>query len=158
MQSFLGKINFVRKLVSDFTQIVRPLQGMIKKNVIFKWNLPEKEAFNKIKQAIDEAPSLQSPDFSRSFILYTFVSDSSLAAVLMQKYGNNDEWPISFMSIGLQGAELNYPEIEKQAYAVYKVVKHFRPYILKNHVTVSVPHPAVCSLFMQQELGERRGN
>ena len=41
---------------------------------------------------------------------------------------------------------------------VYKAVKHFRPYILKNHVTVFVPHPAVRSLFVQQELGERRGN
>ena len=62
------------------------------------------------------------------------------------------------MSIGLQGAELNYPDIEKQAYAVYKVIKHFRPYILKNHVKFFVPHPVVRSLFVQQELGEQRGN
>ena len=148
MQYFLGKINFVRKFISDFAQIDRPLQGMIKKNAIFKWNPPEKEAFSKIKQAITEAPSLQSLDFSKSFILYTFTSDSSLAVALTQKYANNDEWPISFMSTGLQGAELNYPEIDKQAYTVYKAVKHFRPYILKNHVTVFVPHPAVRSLFV----------
>ena len=149
MQYFLGKINFVRKFISDFAQIVRPLQRMLKKNVVFKWNMPEKEAFEKIKKAIAKAPSLQSPDFSRGFILYTFASDSSLADVLTQKDGNNDEWPISFMSTGLQGAELNYPEIKKQAYAVYKAVKHFRPYILKNHVTVFVPHPSICSLFVQ---------
>lgn len=131
---------------------------MIKKNATLKWNLLEKEAFNKIKQAIAEAPSLQSPDFSRSFILYTFASDSSLLAVLMHKYGNNNERPISFMSTGLQGAKLNYPKIEKKDYAVYKEVKQFRPYILKNDVTVFVPHPAVCSLFVQQELGERQRN
>ena len=131
---------------------------MIKKNATFKWNQPEKEAFDQIKKAIAEAPSLQSPDFGRDFSLYTFASDLSLAALLTQKDRNNDERPISFMSTGLQGAGLNYPEIEKQAYAVYKAVKHFRPYILKNHVTVYVPHPAVRSLFMQQELGERRGN
>lgn len=62
------------------------------------------------------------------------------------------------MKNGLQGTELNYLDIDKQSYAVYKAVKHFRPYILKNHVTVFVPHPAVRSLFVQQELGERRGN
>ena len=36
------------------------------------------------------------------------------------------------MSTGLQGAELNYPAVDKQAYAVFKAVKQFRPYILKN--------------------------
>ena len=155
MQSFFGKINFVWKFISDFAQIVRPIHNMIKKNSNFKWNPPEKEAFDKIKQAITEAPSLQSPDFNKGFILYTFASNSSLTAVLTQKDTNNDERPISFMSTGLQGTELNYPEIDKQAYAVYKAVKHFRPYILKNHVTVFVPHPAVHALFIQQELGER---
>ena len=59
------------------------------------------------------------------------------------------------MSASMQGTELNYPAIEKQAYVVYKVVKHFRPYLLKSHCTIFVPHPAVRSLLVQQELGER---
>ena len=62
------------------------------------------------------------------------------------------------MSTGLQGAELNYPAIDKQAYAVFKVVKQFKPYILKNRTKVIVPYPAVRSLLIQKELGERRGN
>ena len=62
------------------------------------------------------------------------------------------------MSTGLQGAELNYPAIDKQAYAVFRVVKQFRPYILQNRTKVIIPHPAVRSLFVQKELGERRGN
>ena len=62
------------------------------------------------------------------------------------------------MSTGLQGAELNYPTVNKQAYTFFKAVKQFRPYILKNRTKVIVPHPAVWSLFVQKELGERRGN
>ena len=62
------------------------------------------------------------------------------------------------MSTSLQGAELNYPYLDKQAYAMFKVVKQFRPYILKNWTKVIVPHPTVRSLFVQKELGERRGN
>ena len=61
------------------------------------------------------------------------------------------------MSTGLQGDELNYPSLDKQAYAVFKAVKQFRPYILKNRTKVIVCHPAVRSLFVQKELGERRG-
>ena len=71
--------------------------------------------------------------------------------MLTQKEDGRDEYPISFMSTGLQGAELNYP-------AVFKVVKQFRPYTLKNRTKVIVPHPAVQSLFVQKELGERRDN
>ena len=62
------------------------------------------------------------------------------------------------MSTGLQGAELNYPAVDKQAYAVFKAVKQFMPYIVKSCTKVIVPHLAVRSLFVQKELGERRGN
>ena len=118
----------------------------------------EKNAFNKIKAFVAHAPSLKSPNFEKDFILYTFASDDSLAAVLTQKEDGGDEYPISFMSTVLQGAELNYPAVDKQAYAVFKVVKQFRTYILNNITKVIVPHPAVRSLFVQKELGERRGN
>ena len=33
MQSSMGTINFVRKFVPDFAQIVKPLQQMVKQNV-----------------------------------------------------------------------------------------------------------------------------
>jgi hypothetical protein len=35
MQYFLRKINFVRKFVPSFSEIVNPLEDMIKKNVEF---------------------------------------------------------------------------------------------------------------------------
>lgn len=36
MQSCLGNINFVRRFISRFAEIVKPLQNMIKKDVKFK--------------------------------------------------------------------------------------------------------------------------
>ena len=32
MQSFLGKINFLDNFISDYAQIIKPLQDMIKKD------------------------------------------------------------------------------------------------------------------------------
>jgi hypothetical protein len=55
MQSFPGKINFVRRFIFDFAKIVKPLQEMIKKYFNFKWTKKRKEAFEKIKEAIVEA-------------------------------------------------------------------------------------------------------
>ena len=158
MQSFMGTINFVWRFVSNFAQIVKALQQMVKQSVQFKWTDIEKNAFSKIKTSIAHAPSLKSPNFKKDFILYTFASNDSLEAVLTQKEDGGDEYLISFMSTSLWGAELNYPAMDKQAYVVFKVVKQFRPYILKNQTKVVVPHPAVRSLFVQKELGERRGN
>ena len=45
MQSFLGKINFVKRFISDFAEIVKPLQEMIKKGSNFKWTKERKEEF-----------------------------------------------------------------------------------------------------------------
>lgn len=35
MQSFLGKINILLKFISDYVQIVKPMQDMIKKYVVY---------------------------------------------------------------------------------------------------------------------------
>src|SRR5713226_4145338 len=102
MQSFMGTINFVRIFVPDFAQIVKPLQQMVKQNALFKWTEIEKSAFSKIKTMVAHAPSLKSLDFDKDFIMYTFASDDSLAVVLNQKEDGWDEFPISFMSTGLQ--------------------------------------------------------
>jgi hypothetical protein len=46
MQSFLGKINFVRRFVPSFSEMVRPLQNLIKKDVQYHWGPQENQAFD----------------------------------------------------------------------------------------------------------------
>jgi hypothetical protein len=75
MQSFLGKINFVKRFVPSFSEMVRPLHNLIKKDVQYCWEPQESQAFDSIRKAIVEAPSLMNPDFSQDFTLYTFASD-----------------------------------------------------------------------------------
>ena len=151
MQSFLGKIKFVRRFISDFAEIVKPLQDMINKNFNLKWTKERREAFDKIKEAIAKAPTLWSPNFDNEFILYTFASDHSIVVVLTQKNEEGEELLVSFMSTGIQGDELNYPSIDKQAFAVFKVVKHFQSYLLRSHTKIIVPHSAVRDLLIQKE-------
>jgi hypothetical protein len=138
--------------------MVRPLQNLIKKDTQYHWGPTKNQYFNDIKKAIIDAPSLMSPDFSQEFTLYTFSSDRSYAIVLTQKNAENNEVPIAFMSSAFKGAELNYPAVDRQAYAVFKVVKHFRSYLLKSITKVIVPYPAVRNLLVQKELGEKRAN
>ena len=92
------KIIFVRRFISDFAEIVKPLQEMIKKYASFKWMKERREAFGRIKEAISEALALQSPNFDREFILYTFSSDHLIAIVLTQKDEVGEEFLVSFLS------------------------------------------------------------
>lgn len=131
---------------------------MMKKEVVCRWSDEAKRSFQQIKEAIVEAPALASPNFDKEFLLYTFAFDVSYATILTQKNDDGNEVPISYISSNLQGAELNYPDMEKQGFAVFKAIKNFRPYLLKVRTKVIIPHPAVRALFMQKEMGEQRGN
>ena len=134
------------------------MQNMIKKNSVFKWGYKEKEAFDTIKQEIINAPALNTPDFSKDFILYTLATETSYVVVLTQLNDKKIEAPISFFSSNLQGFELNYSDVEKQAFVVFKSIKHFRPFLLKTHTKNIVPFSAVRQLLIQKEVGEKRAN
>ena len=60
------------------------------------------------------------------------------------------------MSSNFKGAKLNYHEVDKQAFAVFKAVKHFRPYLLKSKTKIIVPYSSVRNLLVQKDLGEKR--
>jgi len=139
MQYFFGRINFIRKFVLSFAEIVCPMQLMMKKDIVYKWSDEAKKAFRRIKEAIAKAPALVSLDFGKDFFLYTFASNVSYATIPTQKKNKGNEFPISYMSSNLQGAELNYQDLEKQGYAVFKAVKHFCPYLLKARTKVIFP-------------------
>jgi hypothetical protein len=62
------------------------------------------------------------------------------------------------MISSFKGDELNYPTIDQHVYVFFKVVKHFRSYLLKFRTKVIVPYPAVRKLLVQKELGEKWEN
>ena len=131
---------------------------MIKEDENYKWTKERKEAFAKIKEEIVEAPTLRSHDFDKDFILYTFASDHSITIMITHKDEVGDDFPISFMSMVLKGVELNYPAIDKEAFAVFKSVKHFKPYLLRSHTKVIIPHLIVQFFLIKKELRDKRGN
>jgi len=103
---------------------------------VFTCGHVEKEAFDSIKKATINSPALNIAYFSNHFILYTLAFDSSYATMLTQINNQNLEAPISFYSSNLQGAKLNYSEVENQAFAIYKAIKHFSPFLLESHAKV----------------------
>lgn len=157
LQGFLGKINFLRRFIPNLAESMRLLSNMLKKDAKVRWSLEAKQAFESIKAALTQTPVLTSPQFDRDFIIFSFASEHTIAAVLLQKDDQGNEKPIAFFSRALRDAPLKFQIMEKQAYALVKAIKDFRIYILYSHVIAYVPNKVVKDILTQEGLEGRRG-
>jgi hypothetical protein len=106
-QSFLGKINFIRRFVPNFAERIKPLSALLKRDVSFIWGDTTNKSFEDIKNSISQAPVLINPDFSREFIIFSFASQDTIAGVLMQKDVYDYEHPVAFMRKVLRDSKIN---------------------------------------------------
>eukprot|EP00253_Pinus_taeda_P031918 PITA_31918 len=98
---------------------------MLKKYNQVKWTQDVVKSFNLVKLALSSALILISSDYTEDFILFSFASDHTMAAVLMQKKDEHER-AIAFFSRTLRDAALKYNISEKQALALVKSLKDFR--------------------------------
>jgi hypothetical protein len=85
VQAFLGRINFLRRFISNFAELVKHITAMLRKGHEIKWTVDPRKSFDQIKEALTEAPVLISPDYSKDFMIFSFASFDTVAAVLLQK-------------------------------------------------------------------------
>lgn len=86
---------------------------MIKKDKKFKWTAEAIESFSRFKMAFAEAPVLDSPDFQRPFLNFSFASPNTVEIVLLQKNYEEKKILITFFSKVLRDVELKYNIMEK---------------------------------------------
>ena len=96
------------------------------------------------------------PDFTKYFSVFSYSSEYTIGAVLLQKNDESLEQPIAFFSKMLRDGELKYDIMEKQAYALVKALKDFRVYILHSHIIAHVPSAVVMVILTQPDLEGRR--
>jgi hypothetical protein len=157
IQSFLGKIFFLRRFIPNFAEIVKLITDMLKKDNEVKWKTKAKESFERIKKVIGEAPVLASPDYMKEFLIFSFASEHTITTMLLQKNDEGFEKPIEFFSKSLRDAELKYDILEKQAYAMVKSLKAFRTYVLHSKIIAYVPTSSVKDILVQPDSDRRRG-
>eukprot|EP00253_Pinus_taeda_P009966 PITA_09966 len=157
LQAFLGKINFLRRFIPNLAELIMLLRKMLKKDAKVKWSLETKQDFESIKAALTQTPVLTSPQFDKDFIIFSFASEHTIVAVLLQKDDQGNEKPIAFFSRALRDAPLKYQIMEKKAYALVKAIKDFRIYILYSHVISYVPNVVVKDILTQEGLEGKRG-
>jgi hypothetical protein len=101
-------------------------------------------------------PVLISPNFGKDFYIFSFASNDTIAAVLLQKNEDGHEQPVAFYNKVLRDAEVKYEPIEKHAYALIKSLKAFRIYILQAKVIAYVPSSSVKDVLVQPDIDGKR--
>ena len=79
----MGKINFFKRFIPNFAELVKHITSMLNKGLEIKWTDAARSSFEAIKQAIMEAPTLISPDYTKEFYIFSFASYDTLASVLL---------------------------------------------------------------------------
>jgi len=92
----MGKINFVRRFIPNFSEWVKHITSMLRKEDEIKWTEQARNLFESIKKAIMEAPTLISRYYTNGFYIFSIASYDTVAAVLLQKDDEGFDNPIAF--------------------------------------------------------------
>ena len=147
VRSFHGLTSFYRRFVKDFSSIAAPLNELVKKNVVFKWDDVHEKAFNTLKEKLTNAPLLCLPNFDKAFEVECDASGVGIGAVLMQ-----DSKPIAYFSEKLSGAALNYPTYDKELYALVRTLQIWQHYLWPREFIIHSDHQSLKFLKSQGKL------
>ncbi|GMF24612.1 unnamed protein product [Phytophthora lilii] len=147
LQRVLRPAGYYRRFIHGFAQLVLPLSSLVKHNVDWVWDEPQRRAFNSIKLALQQAPVLRLPDFDRPFIVTTDASHDCIGGWLSQMHDGHD-LPMAFYSKKLGVHELNWPVHEKELFAIKQALTRWHHYLHGYHFDVVTDNSA-CKWFLQ---------
>uniref|UniRef100_A0A2N9F2H4 Reverse transcriptase/retrotransposon-derived protein RNase H-like domain-containing protein n=1 Tax=Fagus sylvatica TaxID=28930 RepID=A0A2N9F2H4_FAGSY len=85
IRSFLGRINYIARVIAQLTATYEPLFKLRRKNAKIEWTEDCQRAFDKIKEYLLSPPILVPPTPGRPFILYLTVQEASMGCMLGQQ-------------------------------------------------------------------------
>lgn len=142
LQRLLGMVTYCAKFIPNLSSITQPLRKLLEKEVEFIWTPQQTQAFEKIKHALSTTPVLRYYDVKDDVMLQADASSYALGAALLQA-----SQPIAYASRSLTKAELNYPQIEKEALAIRFACMKFHEYVYGKRLTVETDHKPLESIF-----------
>ena len=117
------------------SSVVTQLREIDKSDVLFHWDLPQKESFMKSKRLVSQAPVLQCCDVTKPVVIQCDSSSKRYGAVLLQ--GSK---PVCYASLALTDAETRYAPIEAEMIAAVFACRTFHQYIYHRSSIVETDH------------------
>ena len=133
----LGMFAYYARWIQDFSSKVQPLA----KSKKFPLNEEALQAFDLLKKEL-EAATLHSVDETLPFEVECDASEVAISAVL-----NQGGRPVAFMSRTLQGSEVHYHIVEKEAMAIIEAVRKWSHFLGRRHFDIVTDQRSVSFMF-----------
>lgn len=94
VRSFLGRVTSCAKFIPNFSNIIKPLRELTKKDALFQWKKPN-QAFQMVKQMLTSDTVMAYFDKKKHTEVTTDASPWELSAILSQHTPGRAEWRIA---------------------------------------------------------------
>lgn len=114
-----------------YAKIARPISDVLKKDVVFRFEVEQRAAFNALKTILVSEPVLRIFDPEALTEVHTDASQDGYGGVMLQRKENEkDLHPVFFMSCKTSDVEKRYHSYHLAALAIIKALEKFRVYLL----------------------------
>lgn len=155
LRSFCGLMDQFKDRIPHYSDLMRPFNHLKKKGVPFHWSDECKEAKMKLMRIITSDPILCLPNWQLPFELTADASHVGGGACLYQRDSSCSKFNqlrlIGFFSFAFNRHELQYDVGQKEALAVVRSIKHWRPYLEGRKFIVRTDHQSLLALKNKQE-------
>ena len=124
-----GKLAYIRRFISNLAGRCQPFSRLMKKDVHFEWDEACSNAFARIKRYLFNPPVLAAPIPGKPLVLYIAAQEKSLGALMVQENEKRKEKALYYLSLTLNGVELNYSPIKKMCLALFFAIDKLEHYM-----------------------------
>ena len=125
LRSFLGLLNYYAKFLPDLASLLHPLHMLLRAKQLWHWSKACKQAFQRAKKRLVEAPVLAHYDPELPIVLAADASAYGVGAVISHKFPDGLERTVAFASRTLSASEKNYTQVEKEALSLIFGIRKF---------------------------------
>ncbi len=145
-QSFLGFANYYREFIRGHSELVEPMNRLVKKNQDFQWTTEAEESFELIKKKLCSYPVLALPREEGTFILDTDASDVAISGILHQEQEVDGKMKVRLIAYGsrmLKSTERRYGAAKAEMLAAVRFVGKYRSHLEGREIILRVDNIAL---------------
>lgn len=152
---FLNHDGLYRRFKIDFSLIVRLLNNLLRKDILFVFDDKCMNAFNKLMELLATASIMTLPNWSLPFEWMCDASDHAIVVVLGQRHDTKFH-VIYYASNTLIDAQVNYTTTEKELLVVVYALDNFRSYLVLSKTIIYIDHSALIYMFNITDVKSKR--